>query len=55
MTSNRPIEDWGHLIGDVPAASAILDRLLQSAEVIPFKGRSYRLRNDPVQSKEPTV
>ena len=45
MTSNRPIEDWGHLIGDVPAAGAILDRLLQSAEVIPFKGRSYRLRN----------
>jgi DNA replication protein DnaC len=46
MTSNRPIEDWGHLIGDVPAAGAILDRLLQSAEIIPFKGRSYRLRND---------
>jgi len=46
MTSNRPIEDWGHLIGDVPAAGAILDRLLQSAEVIPFKGRSYRLRNE---------
>jgi DNA replication protein DnaC len=45
MTSNRPIEDWGHLIGDVPAAGAILDRLLQSAEIIPFKGRSYRLRN----------
>lgn len=45
MTSNRPIEDWGHLIGDVPAAGAILDRLLQSAELIPFKGRSYRLRN----------
>jgi len=46
MTSNRPIEDWGHLIGDVPAAGAILDRLLQSAEIIPFKGRSYRLRNE---------
>lgn len=45
MTSNRPIEDWGHLIGDVPAAGAILDRLLQSAEIIPFKGKSYRLRN----------
>ena len=45
MTSNRPIEDWGHLIGDVPAAGAILDRLLQSAEIIPFKGNSYRLRN----------
>ena len=46
MTSNRPIEDWGHLIGDVPAAGAILDRLLQSAEIIPIKGPSYRLRND---------
>lgn len=46
MTSNRPIEDWGHLIGDVPAAGAILDRLLQSAEIIPCKGRSYRLRNE---------
>ena len=44
MTSNRPIEEWGKLIGDVPTAGAILDRLLQNAQVIPFKGRSYRLR-----------
>lgn len=43
MTSNRPLEDWGKLIGDVPAATAILDRFLQSAEIIEFKGRSYRL------------
>jgi DNA replication protein DnaC len=28
MTSNRPLEDWGKLVGDVPAASANLDRLL---------------------------
>lgn len=54
MTSNRPIEDWGHLIGDVPAAGAILDRLLQSAEIIPFKGRSYRLKNTSSE-KEPGV
>jgi DNA replication protein DnaC len=27
MTSNRPIEEWGKLLSDVPAASAILDRL----------------------------
>lgn len=45
MTSNRPIEDWGKLIGDVPTAGAILDRLLQHAEIIPFKGKSYRLNN----------
>lgn len=44
MTSNRPLEDWGKLIGDVPSATAILDRFLQSAEIIEFKGRSYRMK-----------
>lgn len=32
MTSNRPLEDWGKLIGDVPAATAILDRFLESTK-----------------------
>jgi len=45
MTSNRPLEDWGKLIGDVPAATAILDRFLHHAEIITLKGRSYRLKN----------
>jgi DNA replication protein DnaC len=45
MTSNRPLEDWGKLIGDVPAATAILDRFLQAADIIEITGRSYRLRN----------
>ena len=44
MTSNRPFEDWGKLIGDVPAATAILDRLLSNADVIQMTGKSYRLR-----------
>lgn len=44
MTSNRPLEDWGKLIGDVPAATAILDRLLEDAEVLQVTGKSYRLR-----------
>ena len=44
MTSNRPLEDWGKLIGDVPAATAILDRVLQSAEIIQITGKSYRLQ-----------
>jgi DNA replication protein DnaC len=47
MTSNRPLEDWGKLIGDVPSATAILDRFLHHADVIPISGRSYRLRNQP--------
>jgi DNA replication protein DnaC len=45
MTSNRPLEDWGKLIGDVPSATAILDRFLHHAEVLTFNGKSYRLRN----------
>jgi len=45
MTSNRPLEDWGKLIGDVPAATAILDRFLHHAEVITITGNSYRLKN----------
>ncbi len=44
MTSNRPLEDWAKLIGDVPAATAILDRFLQHAQIISITGKSYRLR-----------
>ena len=51
MTSNRPLEDWGKLIGDVPAASAILDRFLHHAEVIHITGKSYRMRDR--QSTQP--
>jgi DNA replication protein DnaC len=45
MTSNRPLEDWAKLIGDVPSATAILDRFLQHATIINITGKSYRLRN----------
>lgn len=45
MTSNRPLEDWGKLIGDVPSATAILDRFLHHAELITISGKSYRLQN----------
>ena len=43
MTSNRPLEDWGKLMSDVPAATAILDRLLSNAEILQITGKSYRL------------
>lgn len=45
MTSNRPLEEWGKLIGDVPAATAILDRFLHHATVIKIKGKSYRMKD----------
>src|SRR5271155_961726 len=45
MTSNRPLEDWGKLLGDVPSATAILDRFLHHAEIVRITGKSYRLRH----------
>jgi DNA replication protein DnaC len=50
MTSNRPLEDWGKLIGDVPSATAILDRFLHHADVLTFSGKSYRLRKQAAPS-----
>ena len=45
MTTNRPLEDWGKLLGDVATATAILDRFLHHAEIITITGKSYRLQN----------
>ncbi|HOX40205.1 MAG TPA: ATP-binding protein [Candidatus Brocadiia bacterium] len=55
MTSNRPIEEWGKLIGDVPSATAILDRFLHHAEVIAFEGRSYRLKDRATNKQAATA
>lgn len=52
MTSNRPVEEWGKLLNDAPAATAILDRFLHHAEIIPMQGRSYRLRHGASSGKE---
>jgi DNA replication protein DnaC len=54
MTSNRPLEDWGKLIGDVPSATAILDRFLHHAEIIRISGKSYRLRHQARGESEPS-
>lgn len=42
ITSNRPVEDWGKLLGDTAAVSAMLDRLLHHAHVLRCGPRSYR-------------
>jgi len=43
IATNRPVADWGTMLGDVAATSAILDRFLDNAELLQIKGRSYRL------------
>ena len=50
MTSNRPLEEWGKLLCDVPTAGAILDRFLHHAQVIAITGRSYRVKEAPITS-----
>jgi DNA replication protein DnaC len=52
MTSNRPLEEWGKLIGDVPTATAILDRVLHRAEIIQITGKSYRLKDRARRNRE---
>ena len=42
LTSNRPIEDWGKVLGDTAAVTAMLDRLLHHAHVIKTGPRSRR-------------
>ena len=44
ITTNRPTQDWGVFLGDVPAATAILDRFLAHAMIVQMTGKSYRLR-----------
>jgi DNA replication protein DnaC len=44
ITTNRPTQDWGVFLGDVPATTAILDRFLAHAVLVQMTGKSYRLR-----------
>jgi IstB-like ATP binding protein len=34
VTSNRPFEDWGKLLGDSAAVTAMLDRLLHHGHIL---------------------
>ena len=47
LTSNRPVEDWGKLLGDVAAVSAMLDRLLHHGHVLKAGPRSWRTKTAP--------
>jgi len=44
FTSNRPVEDWGKLLGDTAAVSALLDRLLHHGHVLKCGPRSFRTK-----------
>ena len=55
LTSNRPVEDCGKLLGDTAAVTAMLDRLLHHGHVLKCGPRSWRTRlqlPEPEQAKE---
>lgn len=54
VTSNQPFGRWGDVFGDEVVAAAMIDRLVHHAEVIAFKGDSYRLKNRDLGRVTPT-
>ena len=44
LTSNRPVEDWGKLLGDTAAVTALLDRMLHHAHILKCGPRSWRTK-----------
>lgn len=45
VSSNRPIEDWGQVLGDTAAVGAMLDRFLHHAEIVQLNGKSHRMHD----------
>ena len=53
VTSNRPVEDWGKLLGDTAAVTAMLDRLLHHGHILKCGPRSWRTKTQlPPEVKE---
>ena len=44
LASNRPVEDWGKLLGDVAAVGSMLDRLLHHGHVLKCGPKSWRTK-----------
>ena len=44
VTSNRGVEDWAKLLGDVVIVTPLLDRLMHHGNLLKFVGKSWRLK-----------
>jgi DNA replication protein DnaC len=53
LTSNRPVDDWGKLLGDTAAVTAMLDRLLHHAHILKCGPRSWRSRDNSTLKNTP--
>ena len=55
VTSNRPVEDWPTLLGDVVVVAPLLDRLMHHGHLLKFEGRSWRLKEAAARVAKQTV
>jgi len=44
VTSNRSLDDWAKLLGDVVVVAPLLDRLMHHGQLLKFEGKSWRLK-----------
>jgi len=49
ITSNRPVDDWAKLLGDVVVVTPLLDRLMHHAHLLKLEGKSWRLKEAAAQ------
>ncbi len=54
LTSNRPVDDWGKLLGDTAAVAALLDRLLHHGHLLKCGPRSWRMRHHALPTEGAT-
>jgi len=54
LTSNRPVDDWGKLLGDTAAVAALLDRLLHHGHILKCGPRSWRMRHHTLPTEGAT-
>ncbi|MHC4917344.1 MAG: IS21-like element helper ATPase IstB [Planctomycetota bacterium] len=51
VTSNKSFESWAEVFPDAVIASAVLDRLVHHAHLVPIVGDSYRMKNLKARQK----
>ena len=44
ITSNRDLDDWAKLLGDVVVVGSVIDRLMHHGNLLKFEGKSWRLK-----------
>lgn len=52
ITTNRPFSEWGELFPNASCVVSLIDRLVHNAEIIPFEGESYRLKEAKERSEQ---